>query len=98
MGLTLTDLVAPRVYDAPFLPTRESFLYFITYAGGKAVEKMNQKQIEKINELARKSREFGLTKQEQAEQKRLREQYLADVRRNFRATLDAVTSPVKETH
>lgn len=57
---------------------------------------MNQKQIDRINELAKKSRGEGLTEEEKKEQKKLREQYLADVRRNFRATLDAIAMPKQE--
>lgn len=58
---------------------------------------MNQKQIERINELARKSRTIDLSEAEKAEQKQLREQYLADVRRNFRASLGMITAPEQET-
>ncbi len=51
---------------------------------------MKQEEIQRINQLARKSREEGLTEEERREQKRLREQYLADVRKNLRATLECV--------
>lgn len=37
---------------------------------------MDQKHIDRINELARKSREIGLTREEKAEQQQLREQDL----------------------
>ncbi len=57
---------------------------------------MEQKQIDRINELAKKSRTEGLTEEEKAEQKALREQYVADVRRNLRATLDTVTVPLSD--
>jgi len=51
---------------------------------------MDQKKILRINELAKKSKEQGLTEAELAEQKELREEYLAAIRKNFRATLDNI--------
>lgn len=46
--------------------------------------------INRINALYKKSKEEGLTEQEKNEQKELREKYLQNVRRNFRAQLDMV--------
>lgn len=57
---------------------------------------MEQKQIDRINELAKKSRTVGLTDQEKAEQQALRQQYVADVRRNLRASLDTISEPPAE--
>ncbi len=57
---------------------------------------MEQKQIDRINELAKKSRTEGLTEAEKAEQKALREQYVADVRRNLRASLDTISAPTSD--
>ena len=51
---------------------------------------MEQKKILRINELAKKSKEQGLNDAELAEQKALREEYLAAIRKNFRATLDNI--------
>ncbi len=51
---------------------------------------MEQSKILRINELAKKSKEEGLTESEKQEQKALREEYLEAIRRNFRATLDSV--------
>lgn len=51
---------------------------------------MDQNKILRINELAKKSKEQGLTEAELAEQKALREEYLAAIRKNFRATLDSI--------
>ena len=51
---------------------------------------MDQKKILRINELAKKSKEQGLTEAESMEQKELREEYLAAIRKNFRATLDSI--------
>ena len=45
---------------------------------------------EKINELYKKSKTVGLTVEEKALQKELREKYLANIRRNFRATLENI--------
>jgi len=49
---------------------------------------MEQRKIDRINELARKSSEEGLTETELAEQKVLREEYIA----SFRASLTGVLS------
>lgn len=42
----------------------------------------------RINELAKKKKEQGLTAEEQAEQKELYKKYLANFRRNFEKQLD----------
>lgn len=44
---------------------------------------MEQKKIDRINELARKSKTIGLTDEEKAEQKILRDEYVA----SFKASL-----------
>lgn len=44
---------------------------------------MEQKKIDRINELARKSKTVGLTDEEKAEQKILRDEYVA----SFKASL-----------
>lgn len=49
---------------------------------------MNEKQIERINALYHKSKKEGLTPEEQAEQKKLRQEYVAAIRGNIRAQLD----------
>lgn len=49
---------------------------------------MEQNKIDRINELARKSKASGLTSEEAAEQKALREEYIA----SFRASLTNVLS------
>ncbi len=51
---------------------------------------MEKEKIERINQLAKKSREEGLTQDELAEQKLLREEYLMSIRENFRKTLDSI--------
>ena len=44
--------------------------------------------IKRINELAKKSREVGLTEEEKIEQKKLRDEYIAAFRGNLKQTLD----------
>ena len=51
---------------------------------------MDHKDIERINELARKKKTVGLTEAEVAEQQRLRRQYLDEFKANMKATLDNV--------
>jgi uncharacterized protein YnzC (UPF0291/DUF896 family) len=51
---------------------------------------MDKKQIDRINELARKKKAEGLTEAEAAEQAALRKQYIDEWRENLRATLDGV--------
>ncbi|MDO5539874.1 MAG: DUF896 domain-containing protein [Eubacteriales bacterium] len=51
---------------------------------------MTEKKIERINELARKSKAEGLTDAEAAEQAVLRQEYIAAVRRNLRSQLDSI--------
>ena len=51
---------------------------------------MTQQKIARINELAHKKKASGLTEAEIAEQKALREEYLADIRANFRQTLENI--------
>lgn len=49
---------------------------------------MATERLKRINELAAKERAEGLTDEEKAEQKRLREEYLAAFRKNVLQTLD----------
>ena len=49
---------------------------------------MNQEKIARINELAKKSKAQGLTAEEAAEQKALREEYIRDFRASFGGILD----------
>lgn len=51
---------------------------------------MNKEKINRINELAKKKKETGLTPEETAEQKELRQEYLAGFRKNFRAQLEQI--------
>lgn len=49
-----------------------------------------EKLIERINELARKSKAEGLTEAEADERDRLRKQYLISFKQNFRQQLDTI--------
>ena len=51
---------------------------------------MEQGKIDRINMLARKSKAEGLTEAERKEQALLRQEFLADIRRNLRAQLDQI--------
>lgn len=49
---------------------------------------MEQKKLDRINALAKKSREIGLTDSEKTEQNLLRQEYIAEFRASLRGTLD----------
>lgn len=51
---------------------------------------MDQSKIDRINVLARKSKAEGLTEAEKKEQALLRQEYLANVRRNLKSQLDNI--------
>ena len=51
---------------------------------------MSELNIERINELARKSKAEGLTEAELQEQKELRQRYIENVRCNLRSQLDNI--------
>lgn len=51
---------------------------------------VTQKTIDRINELYKKSKETGLTKEEAEEQKELRAAYVKAFRDNLRGTLDTI--------
>lgn len=48
---------------------------------------MEKEKIDRINELAHKSKDSGLTDFEKEEQKALRQEFLAEIKADFRATL-----------
>ncbi|MBQ2276548.1 MAG: DUF896 domain-containing protein [Lachnospiraceae bacterium] len=52
---------------------------------------MKEQDIERINELYRKSKNEGLTPEEKQEQARLRQEYIAAIRGNLRGTLENVS-------
>ena len=51
---------------------------------------MDKKMLERMNELAKKKKEQGLTEAEQKEQKELYKIYLGEIRTQFNATRDNV--------
>ena len=51
---------------------------------------MDRAKISRINELAKKQKTVGLTDADKEEQSRLRHEYLALVRRSFKAQLDSI--------
>ena len=51
---------------------------------------MTEADIKRINELYHKSKAEGLTDEEKAEQKKLREDYVAAIRGNIRSQLENV--------
>lgn len=52
---------------------------------------MNQEKIDRINELARKSREGKLSDAELEEQKQLRQEYIKSVKENFVKSIENIT-------
>ena len=51
---------------------------------------MEQSRIDRINELARKSKTVGLTPEEKQEQTLLRREFIAAIRMNVRSQLDNI--------
>ncbi len=52
---------------------------------------MDQKRIDRINELYHKSQDIGLTEEEKEEQAALRKAYIEAVRASLRGTLNSVS-------
>ena len=52
---------------------------------------MNEKKIERINELYHKMKAEGLTAEEKEEQQALRKEYIMAIRKNLRGTLENVS-------
>lgn len=52
---------------------------------------MEQSKIDRINQLARKSRAEGLTEEEKAEQKKLREEYVAAFKASLVGQLESTS-------
>ena len=51
---------------------------------------MEKAKIDRINELAHKSKSEGLTETEKEEQRILRQEFLAEIRADFKATLESI--------
>ncbi|MDF2610499.1 MAG: hypothetical protein K0R92_1973 [Lachnospiraceae bacterium] len=52
---------------------------------------MDNLNIDRINELYKKSKEIGLTEEEKAEQAELRSAYVMAIRKNLRGTLNNIS-------
>ena len=57
---------------------------------------MTDQKIARINELAKKKRQEGLTDAEAAEQQQLRKEYIQSVRRNLEAQLGSIVVQEKD--
>lgn len=57
---------------------------------------MDQKKIERINVLYRKSQAEGLTEEEKQEQAVLRKEYIETIRKNMRGTLNTISIKEKD--
>ena len=51
---------------------------------------MEKKKIDRINELARKSKSTGLSEEEKAEQFALRQEFIAEIRADVKASLESI--------
>jgi len=51
---------------------------------------LEEKKMQRINELAKKKKSHGLSEKESAEQKSLREEYLKSFRKSFRNQLESI--------
>ncbi|HHW95212.1 MAG TPA: DUF896 domain-containing protein [Mogibacterium sp.] len=51
---------------------------------------MEKEKINRINELAHKAKGKGLTQEEKIEQAKLREEFLAEIRADVRASLESI--------
>lgn len=59
-------------------------------------EKSFEEKIKRINELYHKSQAEGLSEEEKEEQKNLRQEYIAAVRKNLRGTLNNISIQEKD--
>lgn len=51
---------------------------------------MEKAKLDRISFLAKKKKQQGLTEEELSEQKALYEEYLGEIRKSFRQTLDSI--------
>ena len=56
----------------------------------KAKDTMEKAKLDRINELAHKSKKEGLTETEKEEQRLLRQEFLAEIRADVRASLESI--------
>ena len=62
----------------------------------KRIKIMTEEKIKRINELAKKSREQGLTDQEKEEQLSLRREYIDSFRKSLETQLDSIVVEEKD--
>ena len=65
----------------------ESVLYQIKQKGRQTLEKI---KLDRINELAHKSKSEGLTFEEKEEQRILRQEFIAEIRADVKASLESI--------
>ena len=63
---------------------------FVIASFGTEEFKMEKIKLDRINELAHKSKETGLTDEEKLEQAALRSEFLAEIKADLRASLEAI--------
>ena len=51
---------------------------------------LSREKLERINQLAKKSKKLGLTPEEKKEQEALRNEYIKNFRKAFKAQLDSI--------
>jgi uncharacterized protein YnzC (UPF0291/DUF896 family) len=56
----------------------------------RKIKMLSKEKIDRINELAKKSKGAGLNEEEKIEQQNLRQEYLAKFRENFKAQLENI--------
>ena len=64
--------------------------FSLYYPEKKGQMHMEKEKIDRINELAHKSKESGLTDLEKEEQIVLRQEFIAEIKADFRATLESI--------
>ena len=65
----------------------QSVLYLLNKKGRQTVEKA---KLNRINELAHKSKAEGLTAEEKEEQRILRQEFIAEIRADVKASLESI--------
>lgn len=51
---------------------------------------LSKEKLDRINYLAKKAKQYGLTDEEKLEQQKLREEYIEVFRKNFRRQLESI--------
>lgn len=74
------------------IETGNDFCYSLSCIdlNGKAIKRMEKYKIDRINELAHKSKKEGLNEAEKEEQRLLRQEFIAEIRADLRASLESI--------